>query len=243
MFKISLFYSVFIFCSLSGFCQTLTVKYDSTLFDELDQYGNTFFDNGLLVASKDYSIYTIIPKDTIIESDIFGSRQYSHNDYTTVYFKDFREGLVIYEEDRASSTGKPNLIKDNTYRIEWQLNDVRKKVLGYDVQEATGRFRGREYKVYFAPELLISSGPFKFDGLPGIILEVVSLDGAVRIIAKEIFTSSEIVTYPFDKSRETISWEQFKSSYKRYFESMIAYKPSPDSQISVPNRDIEYFVD
>lgn len=243
MFKIKLLYSVILLWSISCFSQTFTIKYDSTLFDELDQYGNSFFDNGQLVTTKDYSVYTIIPKDTIIESDMFGSRQYSHNDYKTVYFKDFRGGVVTYEEERASSTSNPNLIKDTTYRIKWQLNDVRKKVLGYDVQEATGRFRGRVYKVYFASELPISSGPFKFDGLPGIILEVVSLDGTVRIIAKEIFTSSEVVTYPFDKGRETISWEQFKSNYKRYFESMIAYKPSPDSQISVPNRDIEYFVD
>lgn len=57
-------------------------------------------------------------------------------------------------------------------KIRWTLGQERKTVLGYDCQQATCRFRGRDYVAWFAADIPLSYGPWKFHGLPGLILEV-----------------------------------------------------------------------
>jgi GLPGLI family protein len=47
-----------------------------------------------------------------------------------------------------------------------------KKILGYDCIKATANFRGSEVTAYFTKELPYSAGPFKFFGLPGVILDI-----------------------------------------------------------------------
>ncbi|MGQ2982487.1 GLPGLI family protein [Flavobacterium sp.] len=223
--------------------QTLTIRYDSFFLDENDDYGNYYFDNATLVTSESAGIYTIVSKDTVVPSDRLGSVSSSSSDYKMLFYKDIHKNTIYYEEDRGGLRNNPQLIKDDTYQIDWEINENQKKILGYLAQEAVGKFRGRTYKVYFTTELPYSNGPFKFDGLPGLILEVISDDNTVSIKAKEVKRTAEEIAFPFDEKRETISWEEFKTIYKAYFEATISYRPSPDTQIAIPNRSIEYFID
>ena len=55
---------------------------------------------------------------------------------------------------------------------DWQLQDDTLTVCGYLCQKATCRFRGNDFTAWFAPELPISNGPWKFGGLPGLILKI-----------------------------------------------------------------------
>lgn len=57
-------------------------------------------------------------------------------------------------------------------KLKWKVCDEKKKVLDYDCQRATCSFRGREYEAWFTEDIPMSYGPWKFSGLPGLILEV-----------------------------------------------------------------------
>ena len=57
-------------------------------------------------------------------------------------------------------------------KLNWKVCDEKKKVLGYDCQRATCSFRGRDYEAWFTEDIPMSYGPWKFSGLPGLILEV-----------------------------------------------------------------------
>jgi len=52
----------------------------------------------------------------------------------------------------------------------WTLTDEKKEISGFRVQKATTRFGGRYWIAWFAPEIPVSDGPFKFGGLPGLII-------------------------------------------------------------------------
>jgi len=49
-------------------------------------------------------------------------------------------------------------------------------VAGYLCQKATCRFRGRNYTAWFAMDIPIQNGPWKFGGLPGLILKAYDSD-------------------------------------------------------------------
>ena len=54
----------------------------------------------------------------------------------------------------------------------WQITADTATILGYLCQKATATFRGRSYEAWFSPELPVNDGPWKFFGLPGLILKV-----------------------------------------------------------------------
>lgn len=62
--------------------------------------------------------------------------------------------------------------EDSLNLQEWDYStDSTKTILGYTCQMATCRFRGRDWTAWFAIDIPISDGPWKFMGLPGLIME------------------------------------------------------------------------
>ena len=57
--------------------------------------------------------------------------------------------------------------------LNWQIIPGEEKVIqNYRVQKATTTFGGRNWVAWFAPEVPISDGPYKFNGLPGLIIKI-----------------------------------------------------------------------
>lgn len=53
----------------------------------------------------------------------------------------------------------------------WELSEDTMTVCGYLCRKATCDFRGRKWTVWYAEELAIDAGPWKFCGLPGLVLQ------------------------------------------------------------------------
>ena len=60
---------------------------------------------------------------------------------------------------------------------EWTIGDQTREVLGYECRRADCDFRGRRYTAWFAEEIPASVGPWKFGGLPGLIMAVSDSEG------------------------------------------------------------------
>lgn len=55
---------------------------------------------------------------------------------------------------------------------EWSLLPETISILGYTCQKAETEFRGRTYTAWFTSQIPVDAGPYKFRGLPGLILKV-----------------------------------------------------------------------
>ena len=55
---------------------------------------------------------------------------------------------------------------------EWTIHDDTMLLIGQRCQKATCYFRGRKYEAWFTMDIPISKGPWKFGGLPGLILKI-----------------------------------------------------------------------
>ena len=71
--------------------------------------------------------------------------------------------------------------------FEWRVNDeISDTIIGYPCKTAECFFRGRHWKVWFSEELPMPYGPWKFHGLPGMILKAEDISGAHKFVAEEI---------------------------------------------------------
>lgn len=127
--------------------------------------------------------------------------------YGEYLYRNMSDGmLTIY----TSSMGEKFKIFDNP-KIEWNIiEDSVKTILGYDCQMAETKFRGRSWKVWFALDIPIAIGPWKFAGLPGLILQAESI-GFLNIEAYKIITKglTPIKYYDYYKKNTEIDREKF----------------------------------
>lgn len=81
---------------------------------------------------------------------------------------------------------KELLVKEDSLTWKWKLKNEVKKIGDFNCQKATIMFRGREYTAWFTEEIPVPFGPWKFQGLSGLILEVYDNDRVFHIVAKKL---------------------------------------------------------
>lgn len=70
--------------------------------------------------------------------------------------------------------------------IRWEFRNGHKQFGNYQANEAYCQFRGRKYQAWYIPAIPTMAGPWKFNGLPGLIVEVKDEDNAVLFDFKSI---------------------------------------------------------
>ncbi len=55
---------------------------------------------------------------------------------------------------------------------QWTLHVETQTILGHKCQKATCHWRGRDYVAWFASDIPVRRGPWRFNGLPGLILKI-----------------------------------------------------------------------
>lgn len=157
------------------FSQKIHVKYMYVRSDIATLYEDLYIDNNKVLSKQD----SIIRFKSSNGSD--GITAFKPGKTTRAFY--FISTLNDKEaNDRdffftaAVNGNNPNdnyFIHDKITKPTWNIDSKStKKVAGYTCIKATTTFRGSNIIAYFTKELPYSAGPFKFFGLPGLILDV-----------------------------------------------------------------------
>ncbi|MBR4433710.1 MAG: GLPGLI family protein [Bacteroidaceae bacterium] len=89
-------------------------------------------------------------------------------------------------------------------QMKWTIESKFQIILGYDCQQATCHWRGRDYVAWFAPEIPVRMGPWKLGGLPGLILKAHDADTLYTFEAVKIEKRRYPITrYAYDGYTKT----------------------------------------
>lgn len=159
-----------------------------------------------------------------------------------VILKNFKTKKILQREIFLT---KPYLHEEKLPKMKWVIKKQKKQIENFECTRAILNFRGRSYEAWFAPKIPIQEGPWKFHGLPGLILEISDLKKEYSFIATSIkypvSTTNEIVNLKFKEKpidskyfynayinefiearKKTMSRHQGKDNFKM---SMIKYNP------------------
>lgn len=102
----------------------------------------------------------------------------------------FTERIHDYSEDNRAWE-----YVENVPGIDWQLLDRVDTLCSHVCFAASAKFRGREWTVWYAPDIPLSAGPWKLCGLPGLILKAEDSEGHYRWLCVEIRRNNDPLIY------------------------------------------------
>lgn len=133
----------------------------------------------------------------------------------TVY-DDFSDQYAVYDEPFGE--------------MQWEVvADSTKTILGYECVMARSSYHGRDWTAWFAPEIPVSDGPWKFAGLPGLILKAMESKGLHSFTANGIETTDAEIP-----GMARADWYH-KEDRIKYLQSQYKYLQDPLSDIMGSN--------
>ncbi|OBS13917.1 GLPGLI family protein [Elizabethkingia miricola] len=160
--------------NINRFTYELTYKIDSTdlgdvrkelfFLDVLGKESRFASQNKLM---KDSVIYSVaVTNDAAAALSMMGrmKTKFNYNIYTN---PDKQEQMIVETIGMKNYKYQFPLSKMN-----WKVEDEVKKIGVYNCQKATLVIGGRKWTAWFTPDIPLNSGPYKFQGLPGLIVSV-----------------------------------------------------------------------
>ncbi|WP_153393001.1 GLPGLI family protein [Chryseobacterium vaccae] len=124
------------------------------------------------------------------------------------------------------STDKYKILEDK--KPVWKILSEKQKIGEYNAQKATTSFGGREWTAWFTSDIPFQDGPYKFYGLPGLIVKIEDATGSHTMTLvgnkaiqtpeqeKEMTLPGNVRILGMDGKELEISKEQYKKAWKAY---------------------------
>jgi GLPGLI family protein len=126
--------------------------------------------------------FNSIPKEQKTEIDdingdlLVNIERYDDNNGQKPEYQKFflKDSLVSHES--VYGERKYHIILEKLPNLKWEILNDTLDILNFKTQKAKVNFRGRDYFAWFSTQIKVSDGPYKFHGLPGLILKIQSTD-------------------------------------------------------------------
>lgn len=144
------------------------------------------------------------PKIVYVSEDYWGEDCY--------VYKDVEAGNVLMEQYYM---GRPFLMSDSAFHLDWVIKNERQDILGFDCQKAVC---GDTATAWFTVDIPISDGPSVAYGLPGLILKFD--DGHEQYECTGIEKSDESIPR-MPRSGKVMTMADFRAHVLRDLDEMV----------------------
>ncbi|QBO57734.1 GLPGLI family protein [Chryseobacterium salivictor] len=139
----------------------------------------------VLDVVKDRSIYrdyTLLAQDSILKIQVEAmqkagtfkdiSKSVTMPKFSEKVYK-FYPGMKVQYSDRVANGFTPmNIGYNEELKFNWKIENQKEKIGAYNAQKATTEYGGRKWTAWFTTDIPLQDGPYKFYGLPGLIVKV-----------------------------------------------------------------------
>ncbi|WHF52594.1 GLPGLI family protein [Chryseobacterium gotjawalense] len=109
----------------------------------------------------------------------------------------------------------------------WTLTNETKVVKTLNLQKAQTYWGGRHWTAWFTEEIPFQVGPYKFHGLPGLIVELFDDNGNYKfelVNSQNLKNNAENQYLKVAKQRSVpVNWEKYKNTKLKYYQSPIDF--------------------
>lgn len=176
-------------------------------FSLFESYYNRYNDSlkdALAKNNTDLSV-TVSKAMAMTKKSRFHFRILKNRTQTLVYDTYFSDKFVYEDKDT----------------LNWEITKTKQTINSYNCTLATTYFAGRTYKAWFTSEIPISDGPYKFKGLPGLIIKIED-DLSQYIFELQSFEKKKDSFEFDDKKGITVTKSEFYKSYNSFKKNFIA---------------------
>lgn len=148
------------------------VKKEMMLLD-IDKNGSSYYSQDKYIS------------DSTAKADLEKQLKVSSGNFTIKRTE--KGGVVGYKVTKQYPDFKTFIylkVSSDTYKVEeeqkpeWKILQDKQKIGEYNAQKATTNFGGREWVAWFSTEIPFQDGPYKFYGLPGLIVKIEDKTGS-----------------------------------------------------------------
>lgn len=79
---------------------------------------------------------------------------------------------ITGKETYIDKISQKNFSYDEDIKFDWKMTGQKEKIGDYNTQKATTSFGGRNWTAWFSTDIPLQDGPYKFYGLPGLIVKI-----------------------------------------------------------------------
>ena len=214
---------------------TFKPKKDSTRLDKV----MTSLD-----ITKDKSVYqdfTIPAQDSILKVEVEAmqksgafkdlSKSIKSPKFSEKIYKFYPEMKIQYVDKIVNGTTAQRIAYNEDVNFEWTVLPEKEKIGSYEAQKATTKFGGRNWTAWFSMDLPFQDGPYKFHGLPGLIVKIED-DG--KNYSWELKGNKKIENYSETSFAESLSGGSGKIvevSREKFEKTFNDYKKDPFASV------------
>lgn len=107
--------------------------------------------------------------------------------------------------------------------IEWELTDSVTNILGYECHSAKCDFRGRQWTAFYCEDIPVMDGPWKLQGLPGLIMKAADNEEHYTFECIGIKSKADRPITIYKVPYNTTSREKYYDAKNRYDVNPYAY--------------------
>jgi GLPGLI family protein len=168
-----------------------------------------------------FSDFNVLRKDSLMEKyshlEKIGAKELSESlnlaeKWKSVLIKNFPENKITVQD-------KANIMyqyEEEQPSPDWKLENETREILGYLCNKATAKYRGRKYTAWYCKEIPINNGPYIFQNLPGLILEIEDSKENFHFTAVGMDKKADKIYLRTEKRILHVTREQFRKALQTY---------------------------